>query len=28
LSGFGRLDGIEGLRQYTQVKNVTVNLDE
>ncbi len=28
MSGFGRLDGVEGLRQYTQVKNVTVNLDE
>jgi aldehyde dehydrogenase (NAD+) len=27
-SGFGRLDGVEGLDQFTQVKNVTVNLDD
>jgi acyl-CoA reductase-like NAD-dependent aldehyde dehydrogenase len=26
-SGFGRVDGIEGLRHYTQIKNVIVSLD-
>ncbi len=27
-SGFGRVDGIEVLRHYTQLKNVVINLDE
>ena len=26
-SGFGRVDGIEVLRNYTQIKNVVINLD-
>ena len=26
-SGFGRVDGIEVLRHYTQIKNVVINLD-
>jgi aldehyde dehydrogenase (NAD+) len=28
LSGFGRLDGLEAIGQFSQIKNVTINLDD
>jgi aldehyde dehydrogenase (NAD+) len=28
LSGFGRLDGVEAIGQFSQIKNVTINLDD